>query len=72
MALASMLGKQRVLRTKSMGRAKIDTGYYESMYERLLKAKQGREGIVNDAWEKYLVERETAGLEKNIKANKQE
>lgn len=49
-----------------MGRAKIDTGYYESMYERLLRAKQGREGIVDDAWEHYLMQRETAGLQKNI------
>lgn len=58
-----------MLRTKSMGRAKVDTGYYESMYERLIRAKQAREGITNDAWDEYLLQRETAALNKSIKAN---
>ena len=34
-----VLSKQRNLLTKSMGRAKVDTGYYESMYDRLIRAK---------------------------------
>lgn len=53
-----------------MGRAKVDTGYYESMYERLIRAKQAREGITNDAWDEYLLQRETAALNKSIKANR--
>mmetsp|Transcript_15973 Transcript_15973/g.20196 ORF Transcript_15973/g.20196 Transcript_15973/m.20196 type:complete len:111 (-) Transcript_15973:921-1253(-) len=69
MALADMLGKQRMLRTKSMGRAKVDTGYYESMYERLIRAKQAREGITNDAWEQYLLKRETVALDKCVRSN---
>lgn len=52
-----------------MGRAKVDTGYYETMYDRLLRAKQAREGIIGDAWEKYLLERETNALKKHIKTN---
>jgi len=68
--LAEMLARQRVLRTKSLGRAKVDTGYYESMYERLIRAKQSREGIVGDSWEKFFIQRETANLQKHLKANK--
>ena len=45
-----------------MGRSKVDTGYYESMYERLLRAKQSREGNTNDAWDKCIKQRETAGI----------
>ena len=52
-----------------MGRAKVDTGYYETMYDRLLRAKQGREGIISDAWEKYMLQRETAQLNKGIRTN---
>ena len=52
-----------------MGRAKVDTGYYETMYDRLLRAKQGREGIIGDAWEKYMLQRETASLNKGVRTN---
>lgn len=65
-----MLSRQRVLLIKNMGRAKVDTGYYETMYDRLLRAKQAREGITGDVWEKYLLERETGQLKKLIKSNK--
>ena len=52
-----------------MGRAKVDTGYYETMYDRLLRAKQGREGIIGDAWEKYMLQREATQLNKGVKTN---
>ena len=39
MEQAEILTKQRFLVTKTMGRAKVDTGYYETMYDRLLSAK---------------------------------
>ena len=55
-----------------MGQAKVDTGYYETMYERLIRAKQAREGIMGDAWEKYLQQRETIVLKKHIKTNKRD
>ena len=45
-----------------MGRAKVDTGFYETMYDRLVRAKQAREGIVGDVWEKYLLHRENVSL----------
>ena len=72
MEQAEELNKQRVLRTKSMGQSKVDTGYYETMYERLIRAKQAREGIMGDAWEKYLQERETIQLKKHLRANKRD
>ena len=56
--LANVLSKQRAMRTKSMGRSKVDTGYYDSMYERLLRAKQARDGASAETWEKFLAERE--------------
>ena len=62
-----MLSRQRMLMTKSLGRARVDTGYYESMYDRLIRAKQAREGIVGDAWENYLQERETVQIKKHVK-----
>ena len=46
------------MRTKSMGRSKVDTGYYDSMYERLLRAKQARDGAIAETWEKFLADRE--------------
>ena len=36
-----------------MGQSQVDTGYYESMYERMKKALVVREGVVLDNWEKY-------------------
>ena len=34
-----ILNKQRHLLTKSLGRSKVDTGFYDTMYDRLLRAK---------------------------------
>lgn len=63
----NLLARQRVLKTRSMGRAKVDTGFFETMFDRLIRAKQAREGIIGDEWEKYLLQRESVQLKKQIK-----
>jgi len=35
----------------------------------LIRAKQAREGITNDAWEQYLLKRETVALDKCVRSN---
>ena len=51
-----------------MGRSKVDTGYYETMYDRLLRAKQSREGSTTDMWEKLINQCETVATQKSIKS----
>ena len=51
-----------------MGLAQVDTGYYETMYDRLLKASQAREGIIEDV-DKYEKANEDYIINKMLKEN---
>ena len=56
---------------KNMGRAQVDSGYYETMYERLLKASQAREGIVEE-FDKFAQANEDYAMKKLIKENQRQ
>ena len=64
------LRKQAALLVKNMGRAQVDTGYYETMYDRLLKASQAREGIIEEV-DKYEKANEDYIINKLLKQNKE-
>ena len=62
---------QAGLLVRNLGVAQVDTGYYESMYDRLLKASQAREGIIDEG-DKYEKANEEFFLNRLIKENKQQ
>ena len=68
---SDQLRKQAGLLVRNLGVAQVDTGYYESMYDRLLKASQAREGIIDEG-DKYEKANEEFFLNKLIKENKQQ
>ena len=49
-----------------MGSAKVDSGSHESMFNRLFRAKQGREDVKTDAWKNFMEATEKAILQKHI------
>ena len=49
-----------------MGSAKVDSGSRESMFNRLFRAKQGREDVKMDAWKNFMEATEKALLQKHI------
>ena len=63
---ATNLTRQNFLLNKHMGSAKVDSGYSESMFNRLFRAKQGREDVKTDAWKNFMEATEKAILQKHI------
>ena len=53
---------------KRPGISQVDTGLYESLYDRLLKASQAREGILEEE-DKYAKANEDYAMKKLLKAN---
>ena len=63
---AANLTRQNFLLNKHMGSAKVDSGSRESMFNRLFRAKQGREDVKMDAWKNFMEATEKALLQKHI------
>ena len=65
------LRRQADLLVKRPGISQVDTGLYESLYDRLLKASQAREGILEEE-DKYAKANEDYAMKKLLKENKRE